>query len=42
MSVRGKGDLGNYPHYFGIAFTNAESDPDAAIMRMIAASKKCG
>ena len=43
MSVRGKGDLwphlGNYPHYFGIVFTSSESDPDAAIMRIIAASK---
>ena len=27
---------------FGIAFTNSESNPDAAIMRIIAASKKCG
>ena len=34
--------LGNYPHYFGIAFTNPESGPDADIMRIIAASKKCG
>ena len=46
MSMWGKGDLwprlGNYPHYFGIAFTNSKSGPDAAIMRIIAASKKCG
>ena len=46
MSVQGKGDLcprlGNYPHYYGIAFTNPKSGPDADIMRIIAASKKCG
>ena len=34
--------LGNYPHYFEIAFTNSESDPDSAIMRIIAAPQKCG
>ena len=27
---------------FGIAFTNPKSGPDAAIMRIIAASNKCG
>ena len=41
-----KGDLwlrlGNYPHYFGFAFTNPKSGPDVDIMRIIAASKKCG
>ena len=46
MSVRGRGDFwprpGNCPHYFGIAFTNPKSGPDAAIMRIITASKKCG
>ena len=46
MSMRGTGDLwlrlGNYLHYFGIAFTNPKSGPDADIMRIIAASKKCG
>ena len=46
MSMRGRGDLwprlGNCPHYFGIAFTNPKSGPDVAIMRIVAASKKCG
>ena len=45
MSVLERGDLWprleNYPHYFRIAFTNPKSGPDADIMRIIEASKKC-